>query len=255
MKRVSIVTGGAMGIGLAITQRLLKDGHQVLIGDFSSELPAVVGDLQKTYPGKVEGFHCDVSDRAQVFALTQKAEALWGQLDVMINNAGMALTNLVDDVTPEQLDRLYRINVYGVIWGIQAAAAVMRKRGGGKIVNACSIAGHKGFAYLAAYSGTKFAVRGITQAAAQEYAKDNITVNAYCPGVVDTPMWKGIDKDLSPILHTEKGEAFKRFGTLAALGRPSVPEDVAQLVAFLASADSNYMTGQAVIQDGGIIFN
>lgn len=254
--RISIVTGGGAGIGLAIVRRFLQDGYRVLIGDRAENLPAIVGSLQQQYADQVQGFHCDVVTRHSVRALVEEALRLWGRLDIMVNNAGICLTKRLDDTEEADLEKLYKINVFGVIYGIQEAARAMRTNGGGKIINACSIAGYKGFEHLGAYCGTKFAVRALTQTAAQEYAKDKITVNAYCPGVVRTDMWREIDKDLRHY-HPEQQpmEAFEKFGSLAALGRPSEPEDVAKLVAYLASEDADFMTGQAVIQDGGIIFS
>ena len=124
----------------------------------------------------------------------------------------------------------------------------------GKIINACSIAGHDGFAMLGVYSATKFAVRALTQAAAKEYASAGITVNAYCPGIVGTDMWVEIDERFSEITGTPKGETYKKYVEGIALGRAQTPEDVAALVAFLAGADSDYITGQSILTDGGIVY-
>ncbi len=144
----------------------------------------------------------------------------------------------------------------GTIYGIQEAAEQMKKQGGGKIINACSIAGHKGFALLGVYSATKFAVRGLTQAAAQELAPEKITVNSYCPGVVGTSMWERIDARLVVEMGlASSGDAFKKFTEGIALGRAQTPEDVANFVSYLASPDSDYMTGQCVLIDGGILYN
>ena len=148
------------------------------------------------------------------------------------------------------------MNVDGVLWGIQAAAATFKSLGQkGKIINASSIAGHDGFAMLGVYSATKFAVRALTQSAAKEYAADGITVNAYCPGVVGTDMWDLIDQKLAAEEGLQRGEALKKYSESIALGRVSVPEDVAKLVSYLASPDSDYMTGQSIMIDGGIQFS
>jgi meso-butanediol dehydrogenase/(S,S)-butanediol dehydrogenase/diacetyl reductase len=136
-----------------------------------------------------------------------------------------------------------------------AAARQMIAQGhGGKIIGAASIAGHKGFAMLGHYSATKFAVRGLTQAAAQEWAPHGITVNAYCPGIVGTKMWDYIDERLAAAQGLQKGEAIAQFAKLIALGRVETPEDVAAFVSYLASPDADYMTGQSVMIDGGVLF-
>lgn len=173
----------------------------------------------------------------------------------MVNNAGIAQVKPLTDVQPEDLDRIFRINVDGVVWGIQAAAKKFQSRGHkGKIISASSIAGHDGFAMLGVYSATKFAVRALTQAAAKEYAAHGITVNAYCPGIVGTDMWVEIDERFSDLTGAPKGETYKKYVEGIALGRAQTPEDVAALVAFLASDDSDYITGQAILTDGGLVY-
>ena len=129
------------------------------------------------------------------------------------------------------------------------------KIGWGKIIGAASIAAHKGFALLGHYSASKWAVRGLTQAAAQEWAGYGITVNAYCPGIVGTAMWDLIDERMAEIEGWQKGEALQTYSQLAALGRVEEPEDVARFVSYLASPDSDFMTGQSVIIDGGVLFS
>ena len=126
--------------------------------------------------------------------------------------------------------------------------------GGGKIVGAASIAAHKGFPLLGTYCSTKFAVRSLTQSAAQEWAEHGITVNAYCPGIVDTTMWEGIDRDLGEINGVGQGESMAAMAAGITLGRVSTGEDVAKLVSFLAGPDSDYVTGQSILVDGGMLF-
>ncbi len=204
---------------------------------------------------KATTFVVDVSERDQVFAAIDHAEKELGGLDVMINNAGIAQVKPIDDITPEDMESIFRINVDGVLWGIQAAAKKFKDRGQkGKIISACSIAGHDGFAMLGAYSASKFAVRALTQAAAKEYASAGITVNAYCPGIVGTDMWVEIDERFSEITGTPKGQTYEKYVEGIALGRAQTPEDVAALVAFLASDDSDYITGQSILTDGGMVY-
>lgn len=183
------------------------------------------------------------------------AEQELGGFDIIVNNAGIAQVQPLLDVTPEEVDRIMRINVQGTLWGIQAAAKTFKKRKQkGKIINACSIAGHDGFALLGVYCATKFAVRALTQAAAKELAADGITVNAYCPGVVGTDMWVEIDKRMAEVTGAELGATYKKFVDGIALGRAETPDDVAGLVSFLAGPDADYMTGQAPLIDGGLVY-
>jgi meso-butanediol dehydrogenase / (S,S)-butanediol dehydrogenase / diacetyl reductase len=156
---------------------------------------------------------------------------------------------------PEEFEKIMRINVAGALWGIQAAAKKFQERKQkGKIINAASIAGHEGFPLLGVYCATKFAVRALTQAAAKEFASSGITVNAYCPGVVGTDMWVEIDRRMAEITGAKIGENYDKFVAGIALGRAETPEDVAAFVSYLAGPDSDYMTGQAPLIDGGMVY-
>jgi meso-butanediol dehydrogenase/(S,S)-butanediol dehydrogenase/diacetyl reductase len=173
----------------------------------------------------------------------------------MVNNAGIASIEPLSEVTPEEIDKVMRVNVWGVLWGIQAAVEKFRRhKRKGKIINAASIAGHESFPLLGIYSATKFAVRALTQAAAREFASGGITVNAYCPGVVGTDMWVEIDRRMAEITWAKIGENYKKFVGGIALGRAQTSEDVAALVSYLAGPDSDYMTGQAPLIDGGMVY-
>src|SRR5690606_14190823 len=193
--KVALVTGAGQGIGRAIALRLAGDGADIAIVDLNEDkMQAVAGEVSAA-GRKATTFKADVSMREEVYAAIDHAEKQLGGFDIMVNNAGIAQVLPLADVTPEELDRILKINVAGVLWGIQAAARKFQQRGHkGKIISASSIAGHEGYAMLGVYSATKFAVRALTQAAAKEYASDGITVNAYAPGVVGTDMWVEIDK-------------------------------------------------------------
>ncbi|MEY1424268.1 acetoin reductase [Morganella morganii] len=253
--KVVLVTGAAQGIGRGIALRLAKEGADIALVDLKEEGLAKVKKEVEALGRKAAVFTADISQRDQVFAVVDKAEQALGGFDVMVNNAGIAQVKAIEDVRPEDMDRIFRINVDGTMWGIQAAAAKFKARGQkGKIINASSIAGHDGFALLGVYSATKFAVRALTQAAAKEFASSGITVNAYCPGIVGTDMWVEIDERFSEITGAPKGETYKKYVDGIALGRAQTPDDVAALVAFLASDDSDYITGQAILTDGGIVY-
>lgn len=250
-----LVTGAGQGIGRAIALRLARDGANVAIVDLNDEKVSDVAAEVKALGRDAVTYKADVSKRDEVFAAIDHAESSLGGFDVMVNNAGIAQVQPIADVTPEEVDKILKVNVEGVLWGIQAAANKFRQRKqNGKIISAASIAGHEGFEMLGVYSATKFAVRGLTQAAAKEYARDGITVNAYCPGIVDTGMWTEIDSRFAEITGVPAGSTFKKYVEGIALGRAQTPEDVAAFVSFLASPDSDYMTGQAPIIDGGLVY-
>ncbi|MEU3471667.1 MULTISPECIES: acetoin reductase [unclassified Rhodococcus (in: high G+C Gram-positive bacteria)] len=250
-----LVTGAGQGIGRAIALRLANDGHDIALADLNEDKIAGVADEVRRTGSKATTFVADVSDRDQVFAAVEHTHEALGGFGVIVNNAGIAQVAPLDDVRPEDVAKIWAVNVDGVLWGIQAAAAKFKALGRkGKIINASSIAGHDGFAMLGVYSATKFAVRALTQAAAKEYAADGITVNAYCPGVVGTDMWVTIDKRFAELTGAAEGETYDKFVGGIALGRAQTPEDVAAFVSYLAGPDSDYMTGQAPLIDGGLVY-
>ncbi|MCO7174805.1 acetoin reductase [Sporolactobacillus kofuensis] len=255
-KGTAVITGAGQGIGKSIAERLAKDGFAVVLSDVNEAVLKSAVDEFKDAGYQVSSLVSDVTKIEDQKALAQHAADTFGSVDVFVNNAGVAHVGPVIDLQEKNLDLLFKVNVYGTVYGIQAAAEQMKKQStGGKIINACSIAGHQSFPMMGLYSATKFAVRGFTQAAAKELAKDHITVNAYCPGIVGTGMWERIDDVMTNYQGIKKGEAFKQAIESIALGRSEEPEDIANFVSFLASSDSDYMTGQSVLIDGGIVFN
>jgi meso-butanediol dehydrogenase/(S,S)-butanediol dehydrogenase/diacetyl reductase len=253
--KVAAVTGGGQGIGRGIALRLAKDGADIAIFDINTDKMAEVAAEIQGLGRKVTTFKADVGNRAEVYAAVEHTEKTLGGLDIMANNAGIAQVDPIADVTPDDVERILKINIQGVLWGIQAAAAKFKSLNRkGKIINASSIAGHDGFEMLGVYSATKFAVRALTQAAAKEYASNGITVNAYCPGIVGTDMWVEIDKRFAELTGSPVGETYKKYVDGIALGRAQTPDDVAALVSYLAGPDSDYVTGQAIISDGGIVY-
>lgn len=254
-RKVALVTGAGQGIGRAIALRLANDGADIAITDLNKEKMNAVAEEVRSIGRKATVFKADVSDRKKVYAAIDHAEDELGGFDILVNNAGIASVQPLSDVTAEEFNRIVQINIAGVLWGIQAAAAKFQKREQkGKIINAASIAGHEAFPLLGVYSATKFAVRALTQAAAKEYASFGITVNAYCPGVVGTDMWVEIDRRMAEITGAEIGESYDKFVGGIALGRAETPEDVANFVSYLAGPDSDYMTGQAPLIDGGLVY-
>lgn len=255
---VAVVTGAARGIGRAIAERLATDGLNVAVVDLedqSENLRTLAAELRDKGRDAV-ALECDVSDAAQVERLTESVVESLGSLDVFVANAGIAQVEPLLDTEQEDFEKVLSVNLTGVFNSYRAAARTMVDRGtGGKIIGAASIVAYRPFEMLGAYSVSKWGVRGLTQAAAMEWAQHGITVNAYCPGIVGTDMWDLIDERLTQEQDRPRGEAFRENVEQIPLGRVQEPEDVANLVSFLASKDSDYMTGQSVILDGGIQFS
>ena len=194
-----------------------------------------------------------MADRSQIAAAIQKFVAFASGLDVIFNNAGFNKPMPLLEVTEENFNAIMRVNGLGVLIGIQEAAKVMISQGtGGKIINTSSVAGRQGYPDFAPYSASKFAVNALTQAAARGLAEHGITCNSFSPGVVDTPLWVTLDKDLIEMGATkDPGQAIDEFSADILIGRPALAQDLVGTAIFLASGDSDYMTGQTIMIDGG----
>jgi len=257
-KKVAVITGSSQGIGKTIAERLANDGFSIVLNGYSNvELLKETEKELKDKDVEVTSFVGNVARIEDQYALVQHAVDTFGSVDVFINNAGIeGEVDPITEVEPKDLDRILDINVKGVLYGIQAAGKQMIQQGtGGKIINASSGTGFQASPMVGPYNTTKFAVRGLTQSAAQDLAPHQITVNAYCPGVVGTGMWERIDEKMMKHMGTKKGEAFDQMSNSNALGRQQTPEDVAKLVSFLASSDSDNITGQSIITDGGMVYS
>ncbi len=255
-KKVAVVTGSAGGLGRGIAERLLKDGFKVMVHDINEETLSATEKELKAQGYDVGSYVGDVSKKEDQEGLVAATVKKFGQLNVFVNNAGIEAVTPFLKIDEKELERTFKINVFGTVFGSQAAAEQFIKQGTpGKIINACSIAGHEAYEVLGTYSATKHAVKAFTYVAAKELASKHITVNAYCPGVAKTKMWDRIDAEMvkaDPSL--KPGEPFAKFSGEIALGRYEKPEDVANLVHFLASDDSDYITGQAILVDGGLVY-
>jgi meso-butanediol dehydrogenase/(S,S)-butanediol dehydrogenase/diacetyl reductase len=253
--KVALITGAGQGIGRAIALRLASDGADIAIADVNAEKVKSVAKEVKEIGRRATTSKTDVTNRDDVYAAIDNAEKELGGFDIMVNNAGIVQVQPLANVTPEGVDKIFKVNVQGVLWGIQGAAKKFRQRKHkGKIISAASIAGHDGFEMLGIYSATKFAVRALTQVAAKEFAADGITVNAYCPGIVGTDMWVEIDRRFAELTGVPIGATYEKYVEGIALGRAQTPEDVAAFVSYLAGPDSDYMTGQAPLIDGGLVY-
>jgi meso-butanediol dehydrogenase / (S,S)-butanediol dehydrogenase / diacetyl reductase len=251
--RVVIVTGGAGGIGAAACRAIAAEGAKVVVADLDASAAHAVADDIIESGGAAASVAVDVTDRSQVRAMVQKAVDTFGELNVIFNNAGMNRPRDFMEIDEENFDEIVRVNSWGVILCTQEAARQMIAQGsGGKIINTGSIAGRQGFWDFVPYCVAKFGTLAITQATARGLIEHGITVNAFAPGVVDTPMWVGLNEDIRAI-HEQAAEAnpMREFATGTLIGRPAAPAELAPFLVYLASSESDYMTGQMYMVDGG----
>ena len=248
------ITGSASGMGKAFALGFAREGARVAVLDRDVEGARAVADAIADAGGTAVGLGVDVTVRGEVAAALDEVVSRWGGLDVMFNLAGLNVPMHLLDVTEENWRTIMDVNALGTLICIQEAARRMIPAGAGKIVNTSSIAGRQGYPSFAPYSASKFAVNALTQAAARGLAEHNITCNAFAPGVVATPLWERLDEDLVAIGDAERpGEAMAAFSADILRGRPAQPEDLLGTALFLASSDSDYLTGQVLMADGGMV--
>ena len=242
-----VVTGAGGGIGKGIAARFAAAGARVVLADRSDAVHEAAEEL-----GGV-GVQADITDPADVTRLFDTAE----RVDVLVNNAGIITISKLEELTLDDWDRVLRVNTTGVFLCCQAAAARMRAQGGGgRILNAASGQARQGFIFTPHYAASKFGVVGLTQSLAKELAKDQITVNAYCPGIVGSDMWSYNDREWGRLLGDYKpGELMEEWVAGIPLGRAGTNDDVASLLLFLASSEAAYITGQTINVDGGMFMN
>ena len=254
--RAVLITGAAGGIGAATARRLAADGANLVLSDVDGAAVRKLADELKQ-----EAVPADVTRAADIDAMIGAAYRRFGRLDVLFNNAGVIRVQPLLEVTEAEWDRVLNVNLRSVFFVLQAAARRMREQPAipgselrGKLIQTASIAGYRGGNPLTTpYSASKAGVISLTRSAAQVLAADRITSNCICPGAVDTPMWTQIDKEMGALHGWGEGEAWKRRIRNIPLGRPERADDVAGVVAFLAGPDSDYMTGQAIKVDGGLV--
>jgi NAD(P)-dependent dehydrogenase (short-subunit alcohol dehydrogenase family) len=234
--RVVLVTGAARGQGRAIAERAVAAGARVIAGDVLDK----VGDLARLLPDHVHAGRLDVTDRASWEAILDEGLDRFGRLDGLVNNAGVLHRAPLDRETPEQFERLWRVNCFGPFLGIQAVLPHLRAAGSGAIVNTLSTAAVTAWTMHGSYAASKWALRGLTKVAALELAAEGIRVNALLPGPVLTPM----------VLRDDDPTAVERLSA-TPLGRAGQPNDIAELAVFLLSDQSSFMTGAEVVIDGG----
>ena len=240
--RAAVVTGVGSGLGRAIAGELAAEGASVLGCDVND----TAGEATMAGLGLFR--HADVSREADVAALVDDAVSSFGHLDVMVNNAAIQIEQELIETTEAELDRVLAVNLKGPFFGCKHAVRVMRVSGGGVIVNVASILAFVGDGILAAYCAAKGGVLGITRAMAVQYGSVGIRCNAICPGDIDTPLVQAYFETAGD------PEALRRQVSGAyPLGRIAQPREIARAVVFLASDDSSFMTGEAMVVDGGLL--
>ena len=255
----ALVTGGARGIGRAIALRYAREGATVVIADINEAGARSVAEEIRSLGGTAEAFHADVGDPQQSAAMVDRFADRFGRLDVLVNNAGVIRVRPLLELLPEDWDYINDVNARGLFFALQAGARQMMQQSShaegrprGKIVNIASIAGRIGRPMFAAYAASKSAVISITQSAASALAP-HVTVNAICPGVVDTEMWRQIDREWTAIDGRPVSSAWQDRKRGIPMGRPQTPEDLTGMAAFLAGPDSDYITGQSYHVEGGLV--
>jgi NAD(P)-dependent dehydrogenase (short-subunit alcohol dehydrogenase family) len=249
--KAALVTGGARGIGFAIARRFAEEGASVAVLALHADSASRAAEQ---IDGAV-GIAADVCDEAAMARALRETVEAFGRLDVMVNNAATIALGPLVETSAETWDHVVRVNLRGVFLGCREAARQMiAQGGGGRIINASSGAGRQGNADIAAYAATKAGVIGLTQSLAVELAPHAITVNAYCPGhVTSTPMWDAIDEAATARSGEAPGSAKRAAEAQPPLGRAGRPEEIAAAVAYLASDEAGFVTGESLLIDGGLV--
>ena len=250
-----LITGASRGIGKGLAQRFAAEGANLVLSANEDAVFDVATELERG-GARAVAERCDVTRKDEVGRLYRRAVETFGRLDVSIQNAGVITIAKLEELPEDDWDRVMAVNTKGVFLCCQAAAGHMVPRGRGRIINTASGQARQGFIYTPHYAASKFGVVGLTQSLAKELAPHGITVNAFCPGIIDTDMWAYNDAAWGKLLGDyQPGELMKEWTGNVPMRRIGTPADVAGLVTFLASEDAAYITGQTVNVDGGLFMS
>ena len=246
--KVAIVTGGGSGIGEAISIRFAEEGASVAILDMNMENANAVVEKISAGGGTAKAFSCNVADSENVKDIFAEVEKAFGGITTLVNNAGIAHIGKVHETEPEDLDKIYNVNIKGVYNCLHYAVKSFLKNGGGAIVNMASVASTIGIPDRFAYSTSKGAVFTMTKSVAVDYLNDNIRCNCISPARVHTPF---VDGYLAKTYPGQEKEMFEKLSKTQPIGRMGKPEEIASLALFLASDEAAFITGADYLIDGG----
>jgi len=250
--RVALVTGGGNGIGRSICVNMAKEGAKVIAGDIIQEAALETVELIKKEGGDAMAFKMDVTKKSEVQAVTADVLSTYGRIDILVNNAGMDKKGAITELEESTWDMLMDLNLKGVFLCTQAVMSSMIEKRYGRVVNISSMAGKTGEPLTSPYCTTKFGVIGFTQSVALEVGKYNVTINAVCPGPVDTDLIKKSVAQSAAIKGMKPEDFLEEFFIKPTpLGRIAQPEDVARAVIFLASDNAEFITGSTLNVSGG----
>lgn len=260
INKTVVISGAAKGIGEGIARKFAIAGANLVISDYSKAIYETAEKMQNEFHQNIIPFIADVTKEDQVSDLYKLAFEKYRTVDVSIQNAGIITINNFEKMTRKEFDDVLHVNTTGVWLCCREAAKYMVKQKSGRLINTSSGQGRVGFIYTPHYAASKMGVIGITQSLALELAQHNITVNAFCPGIIETNMWDYNDRVWGEILSSaekqyNKGELMEEWIQGVPLKRAGKPSDVAGLVTFLASEDAAYITGQTINVDGGLIMS
>ena len=253
--QVAIVTGAGRGIGRAIALELARQGADIVIAEMDQAGAKRTAEEVGALGRRSLATTTDVTSRADLRAMVDRAKAEFGRIDILINNAGIYRAAATLDVTEDHWDAIMNINAKAVFFASQAVLPTMIAQKSGSIVSLASMAGKIGSKTNLPYNASKAAVVSMTKSLALAHAADGIRVNCVCPGFVETDMWTVVSRDQGKLLGMTAEEFTRQRAAQVPLGRMETPEDVAHVVAFLAGPRSGYMTGQALSVDGGLVMH